>query len=354
MIYATDGYADWFKFWFTSGVDDKDYIDATMVTGTSNAGYLIQSYNGATYYDSSDDWKFYIDSSWLSSQAVIYFYMKPNSNANFDLYLYDPSGTQKASSTNTGLGQADYVLYQFQTSDSSGYWYARVTSVSSSDYGNYTLFVWCGYKVVFQAVTDNSGTHTPMHSDNGVPVSYVELGNTYYVYPNDDYYWTVYVDRDSSYSYASESNLSNDAGGHRWISQNPPSGTITSSTNITGHYYEQFNLTINTAHDTGNSSGELYGKSQSYSNPGSGWYDSGCTVTIQVDSPVTEGGTTYYFVSWTGSGIGNYTGTDNPASFTIQDVTTETANWEVPEFQTSVMIFLAIFGIFCIIRKREK
>ena len=354
MIYAADGYADWFKFWFTSGPDDKNFIDMSSTTGVSNAGYLIESYNGVTYYDTSDEWKFSVPSTWLSSGAYVYVWMKPNTNANFDIYLYDSSGTQKTSGTSGGVGQADYVLYQFQTSDQSGYWYASVVPSTSTDYGNYTIFFWCGYHVEFHAVTNNSGTHTPMDKSNGVQVSYVLFGNAYYVYPNDQEYWTVYVDRGSSYSYASESNLSNDAAGHRWISQSPPSGTITQNTSIYGYYYEQFYLTINTAHDTGYSSGELFGASQSYSGPGSGWFDAGCTVTISVDSPVTESGQTYYFVSWSGGGTGNYTGTSNPASFTIQDVTTETANWQVPEFQTPIIIFITIFVIFSVRTTKKK
>ena len=352
-IYAADGYADWFKFWFTSGPDDKNYLDDSPTAGNSVNGYVIQSYDGHTYYDSSDDWKFYIDSSWISSQIVIYLWMKPNPNANFDLYLYDPDGNLKASSTNTGLGQADSITYQVQSTDIAGYWYAEVLSVTTSDYGNYSLFIWCGYRVEFHAVTNNTGIHTPMNSSNGVQVSYVVGGNTKYVYPNDNYYWIVYADRGSSYSYASESNLSDDAAGHRWISQNPPSGTITSSTVIYGYYYEQFYLTINTAHDTGYSSGELFGSPQSYSNPGSGWYDAGCTVQIWVDSPVTEGGTTYEFVSWSGSGTGSYTGPNNPANFTIQDVTTETANWQVVS-EIPPLILITLVAVPIVISRYSK
>ncbi len=328
-------------------------MDISPITGNSDAGYLIQSYNGATYYDGSDDWKFYIPSSWVSSGAVIYFWMKPNPNANFNVQLYNPSGTLKASGASGGTGAVDYVLYQLQSGDSSGYWFARILPASSTDYGNYSIFFWCGYKVNFYAQTDNSGAHTPMHSDNGVRVSYVTFGNTNYVYPNDDYYWTVYVDRGSSYSYAVESNLSNDAGGHRWISQSPPSGTITSSTSITGHYYEQYKLTISTAYDTGHSSGKYFGADQSYDNPGSGWYDAGCTVQISVDSPVNSGGYQYAFVSWSGSGTGSYTGTNNPATFTIQDVTTETANWnQVPEFSDYLFVVPLLLA-FALLRRRK-
>ncbi len=353
-IYASGGYADYFQFWFTSGPDDKNFVDISPSTGNGDTGYLIQSYGGVTYYDSSDDWKFYVPSSWVSGKGVLYFWMKPNPNADFNLQLYDPAGNLKNSSAKGGAGQAEYVIYELQSSDSAGYWYARILPASSSDYGNYTIFFWAGYVVDFYAQTDNSGAHTPMHADNGVKVTYSCLGDQYEVYPNDDYYWEVYVDRGSSYSYASESNLSNDANGHRWISQNPPSGTINTGGSITGHYYEQFNLTIKTAYDTGYSSGKYFGADKSYSNPGSGWYDAGCTVTIRVDSPVSSGGYQYAFVSWSGSGTGSYTGTANPANFTIQDVTTETANWQqVPEFSDYIFFVPLLFALILIVNRRK-
>ncbi len=353
---ASGGHSDWFKFWFTSGPDDKDFADISPTTGNSDTGYLIQSYGGVTYYDSSDDWKFYVPSSWISGKGVLFFWMKPNPNANFNVQLYDPGGNLKATGASGGAGQVDYVIYKLQSTDSAGFWYGRVLPASSTDYGNYTIVFWAGYVVDFYAQTDNSGAHTPMHSDNGVKVTYSCLGTQYNVYPNDDYYWEVYVDRDSSYSYASESNLSNDANGHRWISQNPPSGTISTGGSIAGHYYEQFYLTINTAHDTGYSSGKYFGADKSYSAPGSGWYDAGCTVTIRVDSTVNENGKRYQFLSWTGSGTGSYSGADNPASFTISAVTTETANWnEVPEFSNLAYLFfaLAILGFFAYQRRKR-
>jgi len=354
-IYAAAGSSDYYQFWFTSGPDDKNFVDISPTTGNSDSGYLIQSYGGVTYYDSSDDWKFYVPSSWVSERGVLYFWMKPNPNADFNLQLYDPAGNLKNSSAKGGAGQAEYVIYELQSDDSAGYWYARILPASSSDYGNYTIFFWAGYVVDFYAQTDNPGPHTPMHSDNGVKVTYSCVGTQYNVYPSDDYYWKVYVDRDSSYSYSSESNLSNDANGHRWISQSPPSGTISTGGSITGHYYEQFYLTINTAHDTGYTSGKYFGANKSYSAPGSGWYDAGCTVTIRVDSTVTENGKKYQFISWTGSGAGSYSGADNPASFTISAVTTETANWnEVPEFSDFTYLFFALAMLGYFINKRRK
>ncbi|NPA74721.1 MAG: helix-hairpin-helix domain-containing protein [Euryarchaeota archaeon] len=354
----TDGPDGWCDVWFHVQ-SDSDNNPSTINYGTVGAGtygYIIQAYNGkSNYNDPSDNWTFSIDSTLISTHAVIYVGMAPNSGANFNIALYDPNGNEKASSASAGTGGVERIFYQLQLGDTAGTWTATVSINSTADYGDYYIFLWCGYKVEFYAYTDNAGPHTPMHSNNGVNVSYVVEGVTHYVWPNDDYYWTVYVDRGSSYSYAAESNLSNDAGGHRWISQTPPSGTISASTTITGHYYEQFYLTINTTYDTGYSSGQLFGAAKNYSAPGSGWYDAGCKVTIKVDSPVSDSsGKEFAFTSWTGSGTGSYSGTANPANFTIQDVTTETANWEqVPEFSGLVWVAPALALLF-ITRRRRK
>ena len=352
----TNGDDGWCDVWFHIQSDsDNNPGDLNYGTvGVGGYGYIIQSYNGkSNYNDPSDDWTFSIDSSLISSGATIYFYMAPNSGADFNIALYDPNGNLKGSSANAGKGGSEDVFYTLKSGDTAGTWKARVSINSTSDYGDYYFFLWCGYKVEFHAETDNPGAHTPMDKNNGVAVSYVILGNTHYVYPNDDYYWTVYVDRNSPYSYAAESNNSNDASGHRWISQNPPSGRINAGGSIVGHYYEQFYLTVKTPYDTGYSSGKYFGSDQSYSDPGSGWYDAGCTVTIRVDSPVSEGGYTYAFASWTGDGPGSYSGTDNPASFTLQGVTIESANWnEVPEFSPEFYILLSLSTIFILCRRR--
>jgi uncharacterized repeat protein (TIGR02543 family) len=54
--------------------------------------------------------------------------------------------------------------------------------------------------------------------------------------------------------------------------------------------------------------------------PSSGWKNSGAAVSISV-TPATG----YTFSSWTGSGTGSYSGTDNPRSITMMGPITETA-----------------------------
>jgi uncharacterized repeat protein (TIGR02543 family) len=61
--------------------------------------------------------------------------------------------------------------------------------------------------------------------------------------------------------------------------------------------------------------------------PGSGWHDAGSTVTISVTAPSAGSGEQYVWNNWTGTGSGNYTGTDNPASITMNGAVTEVASW---------------------------
>ncbi|MGC9016406.1 MAG: InlB B-repeat-containing protein, partial [Conexivisphaera sp.] len=59
--------------------------------------------------------------------------------------------------------------------------------------------------------------------------------------------------------------------------------------------------------------------------PGSGWYNAGVKVTISA-SPSNG----YLFSSWSGSGSGSYSGTNNPATVTMNGPINETANFAYP------------------------
>ena len=62
--------------------------------------------------------------------------------------------------------------------------------------------------------------------------------------------------------------------------------------------------------------------------PSSGGYDVGSTFSISATAPVVAAGERYFWLGWTGSGIGSYTGMNNPASITMNGAITETASWE--------------------------
>ena len=62
--------------------------------------------------------------------------------------------------------------------------------------------------------------------------------------------------------------------------------------------------------------------------PANGPQSSGSNVDITATAPVAVSGERYIFLGWTGTGIGSYTGSDNPASVTMTDNITETAAWD--------------------------
>jgi hypothetical protein len=62
--------------------------------------------------------------------------------------------------------------------------------------------------------------------------------------------------------------------------------------------------------------------------PPNGSYPDGTTLTITATPPTTVSGERYVFTGWVGTGSGSYTGTNNPASITMNAPITETATWE--------------------------
>ena len=69
--------------------------------------------------------------------------------------------------------------------------------------------------------------------------------------------------------------------------------------------------------------------------PGSGWRNSGATVSISA-TPTNNTQVSYSFAGWTGSGTGSYSGTNNPASITMNGPITETASFTQNPVQVTV------------------
>jgi hypothetical protein len=94
-----------------------------------------------------------------------------------------------------------------------------------------------------------------------------------------------------------------------WTGGGAISHTVAPTTNMTytANFRTQYYLTMN--HGTGGTV-----------SPSSGWRNSGVTVSISA-TPATG----YSFTSWTGSGTGSYSGTNNPALITMGGPITETA-----------------------------
>ena len=133
--------------------------------------------------------------------------------------------------------------------------------------------------------------------------------------------YTAWYDSGATVTYSFASPVSASSGKqYAWLStsglgQTAQSGTFTASASgtVTATYRTQFELTIQVdPPGTGNT------------NPAAGtyWYNAGEAVQLSAGG---SGG--YVFTSWTGTGTGSYTGTDNPATITMNAPITETANF---------------------------
>src|SRR5947207_2063567 len=69
--------------------------------------------------------------------------------------------------------------------------------------------------------------------------------------------------------------------------------------------------------------------------PSSGWRNSGTTVSISATA-TNNTQVSYTFNSWTGSGTGSYSGTNNPASITMNGPITESAAFTQNPVQVTV------------------
>ncbi|MBN1754651.1 hypothetical protein JW877_00420, partial [bacterium] len=68
---------------------------------------------------------------------------------------------------------------------------------------------------------------------------------------------------------------------------------------------------------------------------GQGWYDAGNPANFGVTPDSIEaGGTRYIFQSWTGTGSGSYSGSNNPATVNMNNSITEVANWQTQYYLT--------------------
>ena len=69
--------------------------------------------------------------------------------------------------------------------------------------------------------------------------------------------------------------------------------------------------------------------------PSSGWRNSGAAISITA-TPTNNNQVSYSFSKWTGSGAGSYSGTNNPASITMNGPITENATFTQNPVQVTV------------------
>jgi hypothetical protein len=110
----------------------------------------------------------------------------------------------------------------------------------------------------------------------------------------------------------------------RWSDSGAISHTVAPSTNrtYTATFRTQYYLTM--THGTGGTV-----------SPASGWKNSGTTVSIRA-TPTNNTQVSYRFDHWTGTGASSYSGTNNPASITMNGPITENATFIQNPVQVTV------------------
>ena len=115
------------------------------------------------------------------------------------------------------------------------------------------------------------------------------------------------------FDYGAAWTVTNPLGGssERWFSSQVTSGTIGSASATAFSYQHQYSLTLVANPST---AGTVSSKS--------GWHNAGSKVAIKATAK-----TGHTFLSWSGSGTGSYTGTNNPTTITMNSAIVETANF---------------------------
>jgi hypothetical protein len=132
----------------------------------------------------------------------------------------------------------------------------------------------------------------------------------------------------SSHTIATTSPQSGDIGVRytftRWSDNGAISHTVapTTNTTYTATFKTQYYLTM--SHGTGGTV-----------SPGSGWRNAGLAVSISA-TPTNNTQVSYTLNGWTGSGTGSYSGTNNPASITMNGPITENASFTQNPVQVTV------------------
>jgi hypothetical protein len=100
-----------------------------------------------------------------------------------------------------------------------------------------------------------------------------------------------------------------------FVSGNPITVYMTANHVAVAHYVKQYKLIMSTNFGTTSPSAGSY------------WYDTGSVVSISATAPSAGGGEQYVWLGWAGTGAISYTGTNNPASITMNSPITEAAAW---------------------------
>src|SRR5439155_10784681 len=316
--------------------NDKARVTAYLQSASGSFSVTV----GATFYDYNP-----------SNGAQIVIVTAGDSNCNVG------TGATKCQSQNTNLG-ADYTVpaghqlkvtvtitrnsgtvvgtFIYNGSDFSSSGNESVATLPFNRFVSWPFGSFRGRSVTFSVNTAGGGT--PTSSSNTVTASYTKNGSPATASIWDGHSATDFADIGSTVTYGATSSSSNAS--ERWAASPVPSFTVTSnSSTFSATYYDQFKLSVNgqsvggssATHDTPGAAGTAFGSASSGNCAGapcnfSAFYDRGSTANATLaNTSVTESGTSYRFLNWTGNASGTGATSSN---ITMTAAMTATAVWD--------------------------
>lgn len=192
--------------------------------------------------------------------------------------------------------------------------------------------------ITFSAIGLDNDANTILLTVDGIGYSYSDLPKSFFweISSSHNFEWSdiVSASPDKRYSWVSTIGLTTSKNGLLIV---PSDGG-----SIIANYKTQYYLKMNAYPSYG-------GKCS----PSSGWYDEGNYLSI---SAIPNTG--YRFDSWFGSGLGSYTGNENPAHIFMNGPIVQTANFEALESSSQILFFaiiaIILLAIFIFFLKRIK
>jgi List-Bact-rpt repeat protein len=247
------------------------------------------------------------------------------------------AGSQTGPCPGTCHRWGDYSSMSIDPSDGCTFWYTTEYFTSASNGGN-SPPIWSSrigsFKFPSCAAATPTPTPTPTATPTPAPIVQVTVqtsptgltfsvdGTTYS--STQTFSWAS----GSSHTIATTSPQSGGSGVRyvwsSWTGGGAISHTVAPTTNktYTATFRTQYYLTM--THGTGGTV-----------TPASGWKNSGSAVSISA-TPTNNTQVSYRFDHWTGTGAGSYSGTNNPASITMNGPITENATFIQNPVQVSV------------------
>jgi len=300
-----------------SGITWYNAGSSVRISATANSGYQFASWSGSGSSSYSG----------TSNPVTITMNSPVNETAifNIEVTVQNTFGGSASASYNGQTYQSNTSFYvypnsqiTFSASPNQGYFFDEWVGTQSSTNNPLTLTITqpttetaeFGFYITFNTTGLGSNAQGTVLTVNGQSYTYSQLPVTI----------AVNYGQSVSYSFFSPVYASTNGVRYAWISttglDNKQSDTFipTQSGYITGNYVTQYELTMS-----------VYPSGAGSTSPsGSTWYNAG--TQVQISATPNSG---YHFASWSGVGTLSYSGSNNPATVTMNSPVNETANFDI-------------------------